>query len=171
MVTAEERYRIAETIDSILHSCVLVSDEQVEALFGAIDIVSPEFAADQTAKLNAALNSPEIIAAVEEAMNTDAAKAFLPERKNQKGFVDLIGITRDFLSSFHIPVKNISEYLCREFQLGMNDPNPVAEIIIRSGKPNLPENLRAFWPAFVYGYFVGHNDFEEDEEIFTEEQE
>lgn len=83
MVTAEERYRIAETIDSILHSCVLASDEQVEALFDAIDIVSPEFAADQTAELNAALNSPEIIAAVEEAMNTDAAKAFLSERKKQ----------------------------------------------------------------------------------------
>ena len=61
----ERRYQIARQLNSIISICTLASDEQVEAIFDAIDLISPEFAADQAAEIDAALNDPEFMREVE----------------------------------------------------------------------------------------------------------
>ena len=78
---------------------------------------------------------------------------------------------KDFLSAFHIHVKAISDDLCQKYKEEMKSPHPVAEIMIHKGRANLPKELQANWPAFVYGYFVGHNDAEDDDGMFMNAEE
>lgn len=80
---AEERYQIAKALDSIIFSRDL-TDEQMDALFDAVEIVSPEFVAEQNAELEAAMNSPEAVAFAEKAMKNDAAKTFLAELESRR---------------------------------------------------------------------------------------
>lgn len=63
--TKQERYQIAKVLESILRTAILANDEQVDALFDAIDIISPEYSADLSVELDAALNSPELLWDVE----------------------------------------------------------------------------------------------------------
>lgn len=81
--TTVQRYQIAKALDSIIFTRDL-TDEQMDALFDAVEIVSPEFVAEQNAELEAAMNSPEAVAFAEEAMKTDAAKTFLADLESRR---------------------------------------------------------------------------------------
>lgn len=81
---AEERYQIAKTLDSIIFTRDLITDEQMFALLDAVEIISPEFVAEQAAEIEAAMNSPEAAPFAAEAMNTDAAKAILAELEDRR---------------------------------------------------------------------------------------
>lgn len=88
--TIAERYHIAKSLDSILHTVVLANDEQVEAIFDACELISPEFVAEQTAELDAALNSAEIQAEVEALARTPQAQAFIDAiEKYKRGEITL----------------------------------------------------------------------------------
>ena len=86
MKSAEERYQIAKELDSIVHSCALASDEQVEAIFDAIDIISPKYASDRDAEIKATLNDPAFQKEVEAICGTitpEEEKDFLSIRENR----------------------------------------------------------------------------------------
>jgi hypothetical protein len=82
--TKEERYQIAKLLDSIIFTRDLADDEQLDALFDAIEIVSPEYAAEQAAEIEADINSPEAAAFAAEAVKTETAKAFIADIERYK---------------------------------------------------------------------------------------